>query len=192
MPIKIAFELSDADLEHFREAMREAQGRARGRDEKTIVEAARRLVAETAKRVLAEFVRERIGKLEFMLGMLDDPEWRIEGGHRVRVIDALAYFAEPADLIPDQLPGVGFLDDAIMVELVMQEIAPELEAYADFCRYRDEQRSRDDLDPEAQRKRLEARRRAMFDRIDRRRERRARHGGSLFGMTDRTIRIPRR
>ncbi len=190
MPIKIAFELSDADLEHFRGAMREAQSRARRLDEKSIVSAARRLVAETGKRALPEFVRERLAQLEGMLRMLDDAEWRIEGPHRARVVDALAYFAEPVDLIPDQLPGVGFLDDAIMVELVVQEIRPELDAYADFCRFRDEQ-AREGVDPEAQRKRLEARRRAMFARIERRRERRGRRGG-LFSVSDQSIPIPRR
>src|SRR5262247_1522112 len=169
MPIKIAFELSDADLEHFRVAMREAQGRARRLDEKEIVASARRLATETAKRSLPEFVRERLGRLDEMIRMLDDPEWRIEGDHRARVIDALAYFAEPVDLIPDQVPGVGFLDDAIMVELVVQEIRPELDAYEDFCTYRNEQRKRKGVDPEAQGERLEARRRAMFDRIERRR-----------------------
>ncbi len=191
MPIKIAFELSDADLEHFRAAMREAQSRARSLDEKSIVSAARRLVAETGKRPLPDFVRERLGQLEGMLRMLDDAEWRIEGRHRARVIDALAYFAEPVDLIPDQLPGVGFLDDAIMVELVVQEIRPELDAYADFCRFREEQ-AREGVDPEVQRKRLEARRRAMFARIERRRERRGRRGGGLFSVSDRSIPIPRR
>src|SRR5262245_50092549 len=140
MPIKIAFELSDADVEHFRVAMREAQSRAGRLHEKEIVAAARRLVGETAKRTLPDFVRDRLAQLEGMIRMLDDAEWRIEGEYRARVIDALAYFAEPADLIPDQVPGVGFLDDAIMVELVVQEIRPELEAYAEFCRYREEQR----------------------------------------------------
>ncbi len=191
MPIKIAFELSDADLEHFRNAMREAQSRARRLDEKEIVAAAKRLVAETAKRALPEFVRDRLAKLEGMLRMLEDAEWRIEGPHRARVIDALAYFAEPVDLIPDQVPGVGFLDDAIMVELVVQEIRLELDAYAEFCRYRDEQRQ-GGIAPEAQRKQLEDRRRAMMARIARRRARRARQGGSLFSLSDQSIKIPRR
>ena len=192
MPIKIAFELSDADLAYFRKAMREVQSRARKLDEKAIVDASRRLVAETAKRKLPDFVRERLGCLEVMIRMLDDAEWRIEGKHRARVIDALAYFAEPVDLIPDQVPGVGFLDDAIMVELVVQEIRPELDAYEDFCTYRNEQRKRKDVEPEVQDQRLAARRRAMFDRIERRRARRGRHGGALFGMSDRSIKFPRR
>jgi uncharacterized membrane protein YkvA (DUF1232 family) len=182
MSLKIAFELSDADLEYFRSAMRSAQTRARDQDEPSIVAAARRLAQETRKRSLPEFVQSRLAILESMIRMLDDDEWRIEGAHRTRVLDALAYFAEPADLIPDQIPGVGFLDDAIMVELVVRDLSPELDAYADFCRYRDEQRSRRDLSSEAQRRRLESRRRAVFARIDARRERRERRGGSLFGM----------
>ena len=72
MPIKIAFELSDADLEHFRSAMHEAQARARTRDEASIVAAAKRLVAETARRTLPEFVRNRLAQLEGMLRMLSD------------------------------------------------------------------------------------------------------------------------
>jgi hypothetical protein len=43
MPMEIAFELTDADLERFRAAMREAQPRARQQDEKSIVTGARRL-----------------------------------------------------------------------------------------------------------------------------------------------------
>jgi uncharacterized membrane protein YkvA (DUF1232 family) len=189
MPVKIAFELSDVDLEYFRGSMREVQARVRQRDEGTIVAAASRLVAETAKRALPDFVRDRLAQLEVMIRMLEDGEWRIEGAHRARVLDALAYFAEPVDLIPDQVPGLGFLDDAIMVELVVQEIGPELDAYADFCRYREEQR-RAGLDPEVHRRRLEARRRAMLARIDRRRARRLRRGGSLFGYSDWTIPLP--
>jgi len=192
MTVQIAFELSEADLEHFRRALRGVRSRTRRRDEREILEAARRLVAHTARLDLPEFIRERLGQLELMLDMLRDAEWRIEGAPRARVIDALAYFAEPADLIPDEIPVIGFLDDAIMVELVVQEIHPELDAYADFCRYREEEQRRGELDPETRRKRLERRRHAMFERIENRRERRERHGGSLFAVSDSSIEIPRR
>ncbi|MFB3125280.1 MAG: YkvA family protein, partial [Woeseiaceae bacterium] len=47
-----------------------------------------------------------------------------------------AYFCEPEDLIPDHIPGLGFLDDAIMIELVVRELHHEIEAYRDFCDYR--------------------------------------------------------
>ena len=51
-------------------------------------------------------------------------------------MSALAYFAEPEDLIPDDIPGLGFLDDAIMIELICRELRHEIEAYQDFRDYR--------------------------------------------------------
>jgi uncharacterized membrane protein YkvA (DUF1232 family) len=181
MPVKLVLELSDADLDHFRAAIREAQTRARSLDEKDIIAAARRLAGETSKRPLPEFVRNRLRSLDGLVRMLEDEDWKLEGAHRARVVDALAYFAEPADLIHDQLPGIGFLDDAIMVELVVQELRHDLDAYADFCKFREKQRL-DALSPEERRKLLDARRHAMLRRIESRRERRERRGGWLFSL----------
>jgi uncharacterized membrane protein YkvA (DUF1232 family) len=160
--------------------MRDVKATAHGLDEKAIIAAASRLAAETGSRQLPDFVKERLGKLEVLIRMLDDAD---EGRHRARVLGALAYFAEPADLIPDQIPGLGFLDDAIMVELVVRDLQPEIESYADFCRYRDEQKHLEEIDPELRRIRLEKRRRAMYARMEARRERRARRGGSLFVLS---------
>lgn len=181
MPIKITFELSDADLEYFRDAFRKAQESARKRDEGDILHAARRQAREMRNRTIPEFVKDRLQALDSLTHMLEDAEWNLGGAHRARVLQALAYFADPSDMIPDHIPGLGFLDDAIMVELVVQELKPEIDAYDEFCRYRDEQRT-ETGDPEVLRKRLEARRRSAYARIERRREQRSRRGGffSIF------------
>ncbi len=68
--------------------------------------------------------------------MLKDHEWRLPDKDASRVLNALAYFGEPEDLIPDHIPGLGFLDDAIMIELVVRELRHEIEAYRDFCDFR--------------------------------------------------------
>lgn len=58
------------------------------------------------------------------------------------MVAALTYFADPEDLVPDNVPVLGFLDDAIMIELVQRLLQPEIEAYADFCVYRDGEAAR--------------------------------------------------
>ncbi len=182
MPIKVSFEIPDSDLEYFRDVIRKAQDGARGRSEGAIIAGARRAAFDMRKRKLPEFVEQRIHSLDLLTRMLEDEDWKLEGEHRTRVCQALTYFSEPSDLIPDKIPVLGYLDDAIIVELVVQELRPEVDAYQEFCRYRDAQRAKEAGDPEAQRKRLEARRHAIYGRIERRREQRERRGGtfSLF------------
>jgi uncharacterized membrane protein YkvA (DUF1232 family) len=179
MPIKVTFEISDSDLKYFRSVMREARKKAKDMDEGEILHAARRLAARTSEIQLPSFVTDRLAALDTLTRMLEDHEWNMEGEHRARVLQALAYFAEPQDLIPDQIPGLGFLDDAIMVELVVQELQPEIEAYDAFCGYRKENSAKRGVAREVALKQLEARRRAMYARIERRREQRERRGGSF-------------
>jgi uncharacterized membrane protein YkvA (DUF1232 family) len=88
---------------------------------------------------------------------------------RAHILDALAYFADPDDIIPNRVPGVGHLDDAITIELVARELTHEIEAYRDFCEYRERQPNTED---EA---RLEARRESLQPRMRRRRERSIQH-----------------
>ncbi len=52
------------------------------------------------------------------------------------MLAALAYVCDPEDIIPDEIPGIGLLDDAVMIELVLRELRHTIEAYEDFCAYR--------------------------------------------------------
>ncbi len=58
------------------------------------------------------------------------------------MLAALAYFSSPDDLVPDDVPVLGFLDDAIVIELCVRELRPEIEAYDDFHRWRDNEATR--------------------------------------------------
>ena len=85
-------------------------------------------------------------------------------------MDALAYFSEPEDLIPDDTPGLGYLDDAIMIEMVCRELRHEIQAYRDYCVYRAASASRPDGDTNTDW--LEERRRQLRSRMRRRDHRR--------------------
>lgn len=136
MPLKLTFELSDADLEHFRKLLSDARARTNGMREEELVAGARRLLEKVKRHETADFVRDRLLSLESLITMLEDREWALAGENRERVARALCYFTAPQDLIPDDVPVFGFLDDAVMVELIVGELRHELEAYADFCSYR--------------------------------------------------------
>ena len=68
--------------------------------------------------------------------VLGDLDWKLVGRDRARILDALTYFIEPNDLIPDRTPGIGYLDDAIMIDLIARELKHDVEAYEDFCALR--------------------------------------------------------
>jgi len=170
--MKISFELGDRDLRYFRERLQVVRSGAHATDEGVVLSAAKELVTQILAEEAPEFVRDRIGKLSQLVLMLEDAEWRLEGADRRRVLEVLAYFVDPDDLIPDRIPGLGYLDDAIMVELVVQELRHEIEAYESFCTFRAE-RGPDTDALEASRLRLQTRmRRRRTQDLEKRRSRR--------------------
>ena len=136
MTLRVSFELNDEDLQHFRLIMREARKAAARVAPEDIVAAAQELLQDMVTRSTPGFILERIERLHLMIEMLTDLDWRLPHQEAKRVLNALAYFTEPEDLIPDHIPGLGYLDDAIMIELVVRELKHEMEAYRDFCDYR--------------------------------------------------------
>ncbi len=136
MGLRISIDLDDDDLKHFRLIMREARNTALRLQPEDIVANAKRHLQNVDKERIPLFVRDRLRKLGVMIQMLTDHEWRLPQKDTVRVLNALAYFTEPEDLIPDHIPGIGYLDDAIMIELVVRELKHEIDAYDDFCQFR--------------------------------------------------------
>ena len=170
--MRITFELNEDDLKHFRMIMTEARRVAARTPPEEIVAAAEDLLSRVEDSTAPGFIMDRLRKLELMIRMLSDIEWRLPHRDSKRVLNALAYFAEPEDLIPDSIPGLGFLDDAIMVELVVRELRHEIEAYEDFCSYRQRLREEQGHSADATREGwLDSRRKELQSRMHRRRSR---------------------
>ncbi len=184
MSLRITFELGDSDLKHFRTIMREARSAAKNLSAEEIIGSANELLDEVRGAKAPDFITERLMKLEIMLQMIQDEEWKLPPKEVTRILNALAYFSEPEDLIPDHIPGLGFLDDAIMVELVVRELKHEIQAYEDFCRYRETEEARrrklGKADHVSREEWLQQRRISLQQRMRRRRrrDRSRRSGGS--------------
>ena len=139
MTLKLVIEFSDADLEYYRKALYATWPQRAQRGEKELTDGARELLQQSRKAGASECVRRRLDDLGTLIAMLEDGEWPLEQEARQRIVAAISYFADPTDLIPDKLPGLGFLDDALMAELLIREFKHELEGYRDFCEYREKQ-----------------------------------------------------
>lgn len=143
MPIEISFSLSDEDLKRFQAIIDKTRSSAR--DESTAGEieaAARALISEAEQSDLPEFVASRMRKLGILIEMINDEEWQLPEQDRRRILRALAYLCKADDLIPDYIPGLGFLDDAIYAEIVIRELHDDLDTYLEFCAYRDREEQR--------------------------------------------------
>ena len=173
MSVSITIDLSDQDLEHFHDAMKAAKSTAAAKSEQEVVEAAGKLLLEAQKAKVPDFISERLVKLDALIAMVRDEGWALGEEDRKRVLSALVYFADPTDVIPDHVPVLGFLDDAIMIELCVRELRHEIEAYDDFCDYRQNEAVRRGEEPAkvARAEWLVGRREELQDRMHRRRER---------------------
>lgn len=146
MSLDINISFSDADLKQFIEARNrrsdDAQKKAETQDAAGIVAAARSLLAETRSKQLPDFVTSRLKHVDTMIAMVSDVGFGLPEANRDHVLAALAYFSSPDDMVPDDVPVLGFLDDAIVIELCARELQPEIEAYNDFHRWRDNEATR--------------------------------------------------
>jgi uncharacterized membrane protein YkvA (DUF1232 family) len=171
MSLRLSFELSDRDLLFFRNALKKSRDVVNTADESEIIDAIRGIIDDIRKsEPLPDFVATRLPELESMLQMLADVEWRLPAADRERILAALVYFGDPEDILPDDIPVIGYLDDVIILELVARELQHVREAYEDYCRFRDEFDSDhdDDIDPAVRRDRLDRRRQQLHQRMRRR------------------------
>ena len=137
MPLDVTITLSDETLQKFQDSI--DKGRllvAHEASAKKIEEASSEMIEKVRENELPQFISDRIFKLEILLNMIRDEEWKLTDHECDSIRCALFYFIDPNDVIPDHIPGIGFLDDAMYAEVVIQELKTEIRMYQEFCQFR--------------------------------------------------------
>lgn len=181
MPLAISFELSDRDLEHFNTAIKAAREASGTINAEEVLAAAGKLLEDASRVQLPDFIASRLDKLDALIAMVRDEGWSLGDEDRQRVLSALVYFANPNDIIPDNIPVLGYFDDAIAIEICVIELKHEIDAYEEFCEYREGEAGRRGVSPSEVGRAdwLDSRRQELQDRMHRRRNRDS--GGSGYG-----------
>lgn len=133
------FALDAEAIEQFNLQLHELNPDAPHIDADAVASVARWLSAQPADEA-ASLLQARLGRTPELRAMMVDGDWSMEPTTRRAIEHLLDYIEESEDLIPDRMPLVGRLDDALMMELAWPAIADELDDYRDFCQFRIESR----------------------------------------------------
>lgn len=131
-----AIELGARDLEAYNETLHQVCPAARTVQADQIASIGRRVLESALRGTPDGFIAGRMAGVPRLARMRVDRGWRLADGLDARIGALLAYVEEPADLIPDPVPVIGQLDDALLVDLLSRDIAGEVADYLDFCEYR--------------------------------------------------------
>jgi uncharacterized membrane protein YkvA (DUF1232 family) len=64
-----------------------------------------------------------------LYGMITDKGFKLDKSTHLLIAGALAYAVMPMDVIPDFIPGMGFVDDAFVISTVLKKIGDEVARY---------------------------------------------------------------
>ncbi|GAB3727644.1 hypothetical protein GCM10028862_04430 [Luteimonas pelagia] len=130
------FDLDNGALAHFNRLLSILDDGHRPLVPDQLATAARELDGEPAGRQAPACITQRMRRAGVIELMLRDAEWAMPDAAREPAELVVAYVRGATDLIPDRLPRVGRLDDAIVVDAAWDSLAREVADFIEFRRLR--------------------------------------------------------
>ncbi|MGH8041914.1 MAG: hypothetical protein ACREPN_07720 [Rudaea sp.] len=130
-------ELNADNLRRFNEVLQRISPDHPPFSAEQIAGAARRVLRAAAKRHEAPFIRVRMRRAAEIRAAFVDAHWPVSAALEPIMDAIVGYMDDTAHpLIARDVPVIGQLDDAILVDAAMDTLRAELDDYADFCRFR--------------------------------------------------------
>lgn len=128
------FPLDEGAVEHFNQLLARFQHAPLDPDQ--IATAARELPWPRADGRAPGCIEQQLKRATSIGLMIEDPAWQPAGDAAAPAGLVMDYVRSRRDLIPDDLPRVGRLDDAIVIDAAWPRLADEVACYLDYCRIR--------------------------------------------------------
>ncbi|HET8941743.1 MAG TPA: hypothetical protein VFN13_07135 [Rudaea sp.] len=148
-PNLTSLEMHDSHLQRFNAIVARFAPNQPGFTLDQIAGSARRVLRAAAKGQESAFIKVRMRRAGEIRAAFQDPKWTMPAELVGDVAALLEYLDDSDSLIPASVPIVGMLDEAILVDVAMERLRPELDDYAKFCRYRVAEAARLDMAPSA-------------------------------------------
>ena len=94
-----------------------------------VVRKARKILASAKSGALSVFVDDIRDLLELVADYASGRYRQIPFGSIAAIAGALLYVLSPVDLIPDVIPGIGYMDDAGVIASCLKLVRLDLEKY---------------------------------------------------------------
>ena len=128
MSTEYSLNITEEVVRHFNEILN-APFR---KNETDILTAVKNTIDELKSKEVEDYVANHIQPLEDLLKLIADKKWKMSKQEKAYVMSALQYFAEEHDVIPDNIPVVGYLDDCIVIDIVANKLKQQLNEHKQF------------------------------------------------------------
>ena len=130
------YEIDEIALDLFNELLARLDPRHALIDRDQMASAARDIADRHEDVPVSLCIYQRMRQAGAIDQMLTDPGWTTEETVVAPARLVLDYVRRDNDVIPDAMPRVGRLDDAVVVDAAWPVLSPEIRNYLDFCRLR--------------------------------------------------------
>lgn len=142
-------ELNNGSLRRFQQVAQSLQSDRSPPDVDAIACAARQLTSRFSGRRRAPCIELRLRVLRALRAMSSETAWNLDPAKQQIIAMIADYAANQDRLVPDAVPVIGGLDDAVLVDLAWPSLQFDLGDYLDFRRLRVEEAIMSGVHPNA-------------------------------------------
>ncbi len=135
-PRTIAKPLTRADITrsaYFREAALTAKAYAKDPDRlRNLFEQARHKIGDMPRGPFADMWAYLLAMIRLIRAYHEGVYREIPERSLLIIVSAMIYFVSPLDVIPDWIPVLGYIDDALVVGLALKTVREDLDAFMEW------------------------------------------------------------